>query len=160
MVTREVKVETSVQVYAKVALEAAGWTEDRLDFMEEFPFEEFNGDLLRKSYVAFGFNFDDGGQQAELGSNLRRRIYTLEFFVFGQDELNAKSVANELKFAIDVEERIPLLDIGEPDTPLLDWMLVKSCHAQKVSVVDPKPHERHVYLTTAAVEDEYYPATQ
>jgi hypothetical protein len=156
-VNRETKVETSVQAYAKVALENNGWGSDRLSFMDEFPFEEFEGDLLKSNYVAFGFNFDDQGTPAELGSNLTRRIYTLEFFVFGQDELNAKSVANEMKFALDVDQRVPLLDVGEKDMPQIDWLLVKGASAQKVLVNDPKPYERHVWLCTARVEDEYYP---
>lgn len=156
-VTREVKVETSVQAFAKVGLEAEGWGDDKVKYLEEFPFDEFEGAIDRYNFVAFGFSFDDGGQPAELGSNLRRRIYTLEFFVLGTDEMNAKSLANELKFTCDVDVRIPLLDVGEPDMPIIDYLLVKGCSAQKVVVQDPKPYERHVWLTTARVEDEYYP---
>jgi hypothetical protein len=158
-VNRETKVETSVQAYAKERLSANGWGADRLDFMDEFPFEQFEGNLLTTNYVAFGFNFDDQGTPAELGSSLRRRIYTLEFFVFGLDELNAKSVANELKFAIDVDEVIPLLDVGAAGMPQIDSLLVKGVSAQKVLVGDPKPYERHVWLTTARVEDEYMPGS-
>lgn len=157
-VTREIKVETSVQAFAKVQLESQGWGEDRVEYLEEFPFEEFEGNFDLKNFVAFGINFDDGGVSAELGSNLRRRIYTLEFFVLGMDELNAKSLANDLKFVVDVDVQVPLLDVGEAGLPVIDSLLVKSCHAQKVVVADPKPYERHVWLTTARVEDEYYPA--
>lgn len=156
-VTREIKVETSVQAFAKVWIENEGWTEDNVAYLDEFPFDEFDGDLNEKNFVAFGFTFDDGGQSAELGSNLRKRIYTLEFFILGMDEMNAKSLANDLKFAVDVDVRIPLLDIGEPEPAIIDYLLVKGCHAQKVVVQDPKPYERHVWLTTARVEDEYYP---
>lgn len=157
-VTREIKVETSVQAFARVQLEIEGWSEDRVAYLDEFPFEEFEGDYTKKNFVAFGFTFDDGGQPAELGSNLRKRIYTLEFFVLGMDELNAKSLANDLKFVCDVDVQVPLLDVGQADLPVIDSLLVKSCNAQKVVVNDPKPYERHVWLTTARVEDEYYPA--
>lgn len=157
-VTREVKVETSVQAFAKVQLLEQGWTDDRVQYLDEFPFEEFEGNYEEQNFVAFGINFDDGGVAAELGSNLRRRIYTLEFFVLGLDEFNAKSLANELKFVCDVDVQVPLLDVGEPGMPVIDSLLVKSCNAQKVVVTDPKPYERHVWLTTARVEDEYYPA--
>lgn len=160
-VNRETKVETSVQAYAKVKLEDSGWTSDRVDFLEAFPDPEDpdtpDPDTRLRSYVAFGFNFDDQGQPAELGSNLRRRIYTLEFFVFGRNELEAKSIANEMKFILDVEERVPLLDVGEPDMPVIDQLLVKGASAQKVLVGEPHPWERHVWLCTARVEDEYYP---
>lgn len=157
-VTREVKVETSVQAFAKVQLEAEGWNEDLVAYLDEFPFEEFEGDYTKKNFVAFGINFDDGGRPAELGSNLRKRIYTLEFFVLGMDELNAKSLANDLKFVCDVDVRVPLLDVGEEGMPVIDALIVVSCSAQKVVVPDPKPYERHIWLTTARVEDEYYPA--
>lgn len=159
-VTREVKVETSVQAFAKVGLEAEGWSDTRVAYLDEFPFETFEGNFEEMNYVTFGFNFDDGGTAGELGSNLRRRIYTLEFFVLGMDELNAKSLANDLKFVCDVDVRIPLLDVGEPDMPIIDYLLVRGCHAQKVVVNDPKPYERHVWLTTARVEDEYYPVVR
>lgn len=159
-VNRETKVETSVQTYIQDWLEAHdGWTTDRVTFLEEFPDEGFFEGDLATNYVAFGFSFDDGGTPAELGSNLRRRIYTLEFFAFGVDELNAKALANDMKFAVDVDVRIPLLDVGEPGPPVIDAMLSKAASAQKVLIADPEPFQRHVWLTTARVEDEYYPAT-
>lgn len=156
-VNRETKVEMSVQAYAKARMEENGWSADRLEFLESFPFESFDGDVSKKNYMAFGFNFDDQGVAAELGSDLTRRIYTLEFFVFGQDELNAKSVANEMKFILDTEKRVPLLDVGEIGMPLIDYLLVKGASAQKVLVGEPKPWERHVWMTTVRVEDEYMP---
>lgn len=157
-VNRETKVETSVQTYAEAKLRSDGWSEDRLTFLEEFPHYGFFEGELTTNYCAFGFNFDDGGRPAELGSNLRLRIYTLEFFLFGADELNAKSAANDLKFAVDVDESIPLLDVGEAGMPEVDRLLVKAASAQKVLIPDPKPYERHVWLTTVRVEDEYFPA--
>jgi hypothetical protein len=156
-VNRETKVEMSVQAYAKARLEENGWSTDRLDFLESFPFTEFDGDVTTKNYMAFGFNFDDQGRPIELGSDLTARIYTLEFFVFGPDELNAKSVANEMKFVLDNEKSVPLLDVGEAAMPVIGKLLVKGSSAQKVLVNDPKPWERHVWLTTVRVEDEYYP---
>jgi hypothetical protein len=162
-VNRETKVEQSVQAYAKVKLEDNGWTDDRVEFLESFPDpadeETPEPDTRLKSYVAFGFNFDDQGVQAELGSPLRRRTYTLEFFVFGRNELESKSIANEMKFILDVEERVPLLDVGEVGSPVIDYLLVKGASAQKVLVGDPAPHERHVWLCTSRVEDTYYPGT-
>lgn len=158
-VNRETKVEMSVEAFSKVQLQTNGWTDDRLEFMEAFPFDAFDGDPTKKCYVAFGFNFDDQGTPAELGSRLTRRIYTLELFVFGPDELNVKSVANEIKFALEVEEQVPLLDVGEPGMPVIDSLLIKGSSAQKVLVNNPRPWERHVWLTTARAEDEYMPGT-
>lgn len=158
-VNRETKVETSVQTYAMDKLRADGWKEEKLTFLEEFPhYGFFDGDL-QTNYCAFGFNFDDQGRPAELGSSLRKRIYTLEFFVFGMEEAVAKAAANDLKFALDVDETVPLLDVGSMGMPVVDRLLVVGASAQKVLVADPKPFERHVWLTTARVEDEYFPAS-
>lgn len=155
-VNRQRKVEESVQIYAKAALEAKGWTSDRLEFMEKFPYEDFEGDLSAKSYMAFGYNFDDEGTPAELGSDLLTRVYTLEFFVFGKDEDTAEAIANDAKFAIDRDSVIPVLDIGEPNPPEVGSLLVVGIKAAKVLVDDPEPYQEHIWLTTARVEDEYY----
>jgi hypothetical protein len=155
MVNRDYKIEVSVSAYARVKLDDVGYDSGRLVFMEEFPYDKFDGNIESCNYCAFGFNFDDQGKQAELGSSLKRRIHTLEFFVFGVDELNAKSIANELKRAVDVDERIPLLDVGEENPEVIDQLLVVGASSQKVVVNDPKPHERHVWLTTVRIEDEY-----
>lgn len=155
-VNRERKVEESVQIYAKAALVAKGWTEGRLGFMEVFPYDSFDGDLAAKSFLAWGFNFDDEGSAAEMGSDLLTRVYTLEFFVFGKDEDAAKAIANDLKFSIDTDSVIPVLDIGEPNPAEVGSMLVAGVKAAKVLVDDPKPFQEHVWLTTARVEDEYF----
>ena len=155
-VNRQRKVEESTQIYAKAALIAKGWTEGRLGFMEVFPYDSFDGDLTTKSFLAWGFNFDDEGSAAELGSDLLTRVYTLEFFVFGKDEDTAKAIANDLKFSIDTDLAIPLLDIGEPNPAEVGSMLVAGVKAAKVLVDDPEPYQEHVWLTTARVEDEYF----
>lgn len=155
-VNREKKVEESVQVYAKAALIAKGWDEARLEFLESFPYDTFDGDLAAKSYLAWGFNFDDEGTAAELGSDLLTRVYTLEFFVFGRNEDIAEAIANDLKFAIDTDSAIPVLEIGEPNPAEIGSMLVAGVKAAKVLVDDPDSHQQHVWLTTARVEDEYF----
>jgi hypothetical protein len=154
-VTREQKVEQSVQDYATLKLRAAGWSEKKLEMLDEFPYEKFEG-KLDHSYVAFGFNFDDEGAAAEMGSDLKKRIYTLEFFVFGRSPLEAKAIANQIKFALDADEIVPLKDIGEIDAPVIDALVVVGCKAEKMVVPDPAPYQESVWLTTCRVEDVYY----
>lgn len=155
MVTREQKVEQSVQDFAKAVLVEKGWTKDRLEVLDEFPYERFK-DTLDKTYVAFGFNFDDEGSAAEMGSDLKKRIYTLEFFVFGRSPLEAKSVANQIKFALDADQIVPLKDIGEVGAPVIDSLVVVGCKAEKMIVQDPAPYQESVWTTTCRVEDIYY----
>lgn len=154
-VTREQKVEQSVQDYATAALRAAGWSEQKLVILDEFPYEKFEGSL-DKSYLAFGFNFDDEGSAAEMGSDLKKRVYTLEFFIFGRSPLEAKSIANQVKFALDTDEIVPLKDIGELDPKVIDSLVVVGCKAEKMIVPDPAPYQESVWLTTCRVEDIYY----
>jgi hypothetical protein len=154
-VTREQKVEQSVQDFATDVLRSKGWSPDRLEVLDEFPYEQFEGSLT-KSYVAFGFNFDDEGAAAEMGSDLKKRVYTLEFFVFGRSSLEAKSIANQIKFALDADQIVPLKDIGAIGAPVIDSLVVVGCKAEKMVVPDPAPYQESVWLTTCRVEDVYY----
>ncbi len=154
-VTREQKVEQSVQDFAEAVLRDKGWSEAKLELLDEFPYEKFEGSLS-KSYVAFGFNFDDEGKAAEMGSDLKKRIYTLEFFVFGRSALEAKSIANQIKFALDTDEIVPLKDIGEVGAPIIDSLVMVGCKAEKMVVPDPAPYQQAVWVTTCRVEDVYY----
>lgn len=156
-INRETKVTQSVKVYSKIRLEQKGWSASELVFLEAFPYTdaEFDGDIEERSYLAFGFNFDDDGRAAEMGSDLKTRVYTLEFFVFADDEDEAKAIANDLKFAIDTDEIVPIVDLADDDLPQVDSLVVLGVSAKKVLVEDPDPFQEHVWLTTARVEDTY-----
>jgi hypothetical protein len=156
-VTRDAKVQQSVQSYIKdQLLNVHGYPEEKVEFLDEWPEGRFEG-TLDKTYVAVGFNFDDQGRAAEMGSDLIDRTYTLEFFVFGQTELWAKNVANQMKFSIDTDSNIPLKDYGEPGAPVIDALIVLGVNAQKVLAgEDPEPFQEHIWLTTARVQDIYY----
>lgn len=154
-VTREQKVEQSVQDMAEEVLREKGWSEDKLEILDSFPYSKFEGSLS-KSYVAFGFNFDDEGKAAEMGSDLKTRVYTLEFFVFGRSLLEAKSIANQIKFILDTDQIVPLKDIGEIEAPVIDSLVVVGCKAEHMVVPDPAPYQESVWLTTCRVEDTYY----
>ena len=125
-VTREQKVEQSVQDYATQKLRDAGWSEQKLEMLDEFPYEKFEG-KLDKSYVAFG-----------------------------RSPLEAKAIANQIKFALDADEVVPLKDIGEKGAPVIDALVVVGCKAEKMVVPDPAPYQEAVWLTTCRVEDIYY----
>lgn len=156
MITREDMIEQSVQDYirAKLFSPERGYTADTVELLDAFPYDRFSGEL-DKSYVAVGFNFDDQGVQAELGSDLKTRRYTLEFFIFGRTAVWGRNLANVVKFAADNDAVIPLLDYNDPAKPQFDTLTVEGTRAEKQVIGDPAPHERHVWVTSVVVEDIY-----
>jgi hypothetical protein len=121
-VTREQMVMQSVVTYVRAALfDTRGYPEDQIDLLDAFPHEQIQaGQPIEKTAIAVGFNFDDHGTPLELGSSLKRRIYTIELFVFGVTPVWSENLANAVKFAVDVDETIPLLDVSDPDAPPID----------------------------------------
>jgi hypothetical protein len=156
MISREDLVEQSVQEYVKDKLFSAprNYSTDLVELLDAFPYDRFDGEL-DKNYVALGFNFDDDGRQAELGSDLKTRLYTIEFFIFGMSAVWGRNLANVVKFAADNDGIIPLLDFGDLAKPQIDALVVDGTRAERQAVRDPKPHERHVWVTYVVVEDTY-----
>lgn len=155
MVTREDMIDQSVTDYVRAGLQSRGYDEPDVKIVEAFP---YTIEKLDRQLVALGFNFDDEGEQAELGSDLKRRVYTIEFFVFGTTLTWARNLANAIKFACDVDGRIPLKDVSQDPAPVIDHMLVNGIRTQRQVVPDPEPWQEFVYLTTVEVQDEYFAA--
>jgi hypothetical protein len=112
MITREDLVSQSVMDHAVAGIAAQGYPPTQVAFLESFPYDVAGP--LEKNLIAAGFDFDDGGEQAELGSALKRRLYTIEFFVFGMTATWARNLAHALKFVLEGDGRIALKDIGQP----------------------------------------------
>lgn len=142
----------SVRAFARTQIYAVrGYDEDRVSFVDDWPAE---GVELTRNLVAAGFNFDDDGALAELGSSLTRRIYTIEFWVFGLTDTYARNLANVLKFALDVDGTIPLKDESgaEIDRLLVDGV---TAHRQQAGG-DPEPWQQFVWTTQVKIEDTYF----
>jgi hypothetical protein len=154
MITREQMVTESVQRYAAAALTAHGYLPTEVTMLESFPYS-YLGELTT-NLVATGFDFDNEGTQAELGSDLKVRLYTVSFFVFGKTQTWAKNIANAIKFALDAESTIPLLDITAAGQPEIDRLVLIGVSAERQIITDPDPFQQHVWSTTARVEDTYY----
>lgn len=158
MVTREQLVEQSVEEWVKTQLfDVRGYPEPQIEVLDEFPFDTFEGPL-EKNYLAAGFNFDDQGQQAELGSDLTKRMYTIEWYVFGLDATWAQNIAHAVKFALETDKIIPLLNVSVAGKPQIDSLEVFGVQAEKVQVPQPEPSEKHVYRVAVRVQDEYFPS--
>lgn len=153
-VTREDMIEQSVLILAKASLLARGYTSNDFTLMESFPYKVEKFD---KNIVACGFTFDDGGKAAELGSNMKERKHTIEFFVFGTTNTFGRSLANALKFSLEQDLIIPLLDITQAGNPEIDVLYVDAVHSRRQPVPDPAPFQEFTWYTVVQVTDYYTP---
>lgn len=154
MITREQLVTESVQRYARAALTEHGYLPTEVTMLESFPYG-YIGEL-ETNLIATGFDFDNEGAQAELGSDLKVRLYTVSFFVFGKTATWAKNIAGAIKFALDAEPTIPLLDVGAAGAPEIDRLVLIGVSSEREIIQDPDPFQQFVWSATARVEDTYY----
>lgn len=150
MISREQLVTDSVVAYAVAQLAVRGYTRD-VDYVlsDRFPGV---GTTLTLPIVAVGFNFDDEGRAAEMGSDLRVRLYTIEFWVFGTTNTWASNLANHVKFDLERDGAVPLRD---ENGNAVDHLELDGVSSQREEVVDPEPWQEYVYTTVAKVEDVY-----
>lgn len=159
MISREDLVEQSVTEWVRNAIFVdRGYSHDDVELRESFPYELTAGSSLPKNLIAAGFDFDDGGEQAELGSDLKVRTYTIEFFVFGQTRTWAKNLANHIKFALERDGTIPLLDIAQIPPVEIDRLVIDSPRTARQPIPDPEPWQQFVWTTNVQVEDTYHAA--
>lgn len=159
-VTRYTKIEQSVQDYIKDQLfNVQGIGADQVAVEDSFEYERFEAGL-DKTYVAAGFKFDDGGEQAECGSTLRRYVHSIEFYVFGDSSAMGEHVAETIKQAVIRDEVIPLYDYGETNPAIIDYLTLAprgGARAERIPVRDPRPWEENIFRTTIKIVDEWYP---
>lgn len=157
-ITREDYVTKSVNTYLTRLLTERGYTDDVWEMRGSYSHTMFDETPLTKSYVCTGFNFDNGGTQAEIGSNLKLRLYTIELFIIGVDEVWAKNLANAVKFSLENDLVIPLLDVANPALPQIDALVLAGVSAEHQPVPDPKPWQHNIWTVHARVEDTYLPS--
>lgn len=157
MIPREELVEQSVTDYLRNQLfNVRDYTADKVEILQAFERGRFDKmTALDKNYIAIGFSFDDGGRQAELGSDLRRRTYTIEFTTFGMSALWGRNLGNIIASALEFDGTIPLKDVGGTGE-VIDVLLVDNVRAQRVPVGNPRPWNEHLWATRLVVVDEYF----
>jgi hypothetical protein len=161
-ITREQMVEESVKILIRAALTGRGYSENTGDtkgwrMIDSYP---YGLQKLDTNLVAAGFDFDDGGRQFEIGSNLKERKYTFEFFVFGTSLTWAKSLANAVKFSIEEDQAVPLYDITVTPDPTLtgEWLELDAVHSRREPIPEPEPWQEFVWTVTCSLTDWYTPA--
>ena len=162
MITREDAIEQSVSDYVRGELVARGYTVAKVQVREMFPSQDERATELELTQVAIGFNFDDGGKLVEMGSDLTRRVYTIEFWTFGATPTYGRNVANVIRAIVeDAGGLVPLKDVGTAGQPVIDQLQVLDEGGVRVTrqiASDPLPWDRNVWTTAVKIEDYYSPA--
>ncbi len=156
MITREDYITQSVFEYVRAQIfDVRDYPTDQVEIRESFVYE-LNNEVFDRNIICAGFDFDDEGEQAEMGSSLKTRRYTVEFWIFGLTDTYARNLANAVKFGLDAEGTIPLLDISQVPPVEIDKLVVDGVNVDRQIIVDPEPWQRFVWTTTLQVEDTYF----
>ena len=125
---------------------------------EAFPTPDERGQELTITTIAFGFNIDDGGEPAELGTNLTRYVHTLMCWTFGLEMRFTRRVAHTIKnIARRRLDIIPLYDFNQDPEVEIDALSVMRTQVRHEVNNSPRPWDQYVFTTSLAVRDIYYP---
>lgn len=158
-ITREEMVEESVEIFLRQEiLVTRAYPASRVEFTDAFLERRLDAlTTLDRNYIATGFNFDDGGTAAELGSDLVRRTYTIEVFVVGLDVASGRNLANAIRDSVEnASGLLPLRDIRQAGNPVIDYLLVDPVRLARQAIADPKPWQEALWVVHVPVVDEYY----
>ena len=126
---------------------------------EAFPSPEERGEELTITTVAFGFNIDDGGEAAELGTNLTRYVHTLMCWTFALEPRFGRRLAHTIKnIARRTLDALPLYDFNQDSDPQIDTLLVMKTQVRHQVNNSVRPWDQYVWTTSLAVQDFYYPS--
>lgn len=155
MIDRESIIERSVDTYLRQQLfNVRGYPTDKVQILDAYPTNTQMLGPLDKNYIAIGWSTDDGGRQAELGSSLKRRVYTFDFYVFGTNRVWGKNLASVIRFSLESDQVIGLLDPRD-GTTVIDHVDVDYVSSQQAVSRTPRPWEENCWITRLRVEDYY-----
>jgi hypothetical protein len=162
VIIREELLEYSLLQRIREGLPAFGFTlagEGRdLDIREAFPTPEERSKELTITTLAFGFNIDDGGKPAELGSTLTEYTHTIMCWTFGLEPRFARRVAHSIKHILrGGDGTLPLLDFNQVGDPAIDNLEVLKAQVQHQMNASPRPWDQYVWTTSINVRDVYFP---
>jgi hypothetical protein len=162
---REELVEASVMRCITTGLPGYGYTLGEMPpanvyVREAFPTPEERGVELAVTTLAFGFNIDDGGLPAEMGSNLTKYVHTLTCWVFALEPRFGLRLAHTIKHVVRGSlDQIPLLDFNQPDAPQIDALNVLKTQVRHEVNNSPRPWDQYVWTASISVRDVCYPST-
>lgn len=161
MITREDLIEQSTTNFVREGMTAANYVPRIAEVREAFPTPTERDGTLTKTQIALGFNFDDGGRLAEMGSDLTEYLHTIEVWVFGRTPAEGRNTANAIKALILIADTIPIIDVRDNARPVLDQLVKPDRQPVVVSrqlAAEPRPWDRYVWTATIRLYDTYSPA--
>lgn len=156
-VTREVSVEQSVQGFIEDALTSRGFPMAQIEMKDAFEQRDFGDEPIDREYVALGFNFDGGGVPVEIGSNRRLYRHTIEVFVIATTAARGANLAYTIRDALEEAARVPLRDVAQSGSPVVDVLLIDPVSVERQPIPDPDPWQEFVWLLRIPTLDEYDP---
>lgn len=157
-VGRQKLIEQSLQDFVEDALAAQDFPMPQIEMLDLFEQRDFGDSPIDKEYVALGYNFDEGGAPAELGTNLRRYRHIIEIFVIATAAARGQSLAYAIRDTLEGAERVPLKDVTQAAQPVIDVLLIDPVSAERQAIPDPEPWEEFVWLLRAPIIDEFDPS--
>lgn len=157
-ITREQMLEQSVMDWLRANV-YNDVPEAEVKLYDAFDYKQFRDSPLDKEYVTLGFNFDDGGRPLELGSSLRRRVHTLEVWVFATTPDRGRNIsANVVKALEEAQGRIPLKDYEQSGDPVIDYLVVDDPGPRnsRQPHPNPEPWQENAWSVVVKVADEYF----
>lgn len=155
MIDRETIIERSVDAYLRNQLYTVrGYPSEKVVMLDTYPTQTQMSRPLDVNYIAIGWTTDDGGQDAELGSSLRRRLYTIDFYVFGISRVWGKNLAAVIRYCLESDDVIDLIDPSDGVT-VLGHVDVEYVSSQQAATPNPRPWQENCYITRLRVEDYY-----
>lgn len=165
MIDRESIIESSVITFLRTQLFGVrGYPQEddtnqrrTVQMLDKYPDNERMTRPLDRNYIAIGWSADDGGRQAELGSALKERKYTFDFYVFGISRVWGKNLASVIRYSLESDQVIEILDpvtgdgIGHVDVDFVS--------SQQVVTTTPRPWEENCWVTRLRVIDYYSSAS-
>jgi hypothetical protein len=125
---------------------------------EAFPTPDERAEELTITTLAFGFNVDDGGEPAELGSTLTKYVHSLSCWVFALEPRFGRRLAHTIRNIMRRNNDIvPLLDFNDPAEPIIDSLNVLRTQVRHEANNSPRPWDAYVWTVTIAVRDICYP---
>jgi hypothetical protein len=153
MIDRETIIERSVEAYLRNQLYAVrGYPPEKVVMLDAYPTTSMMNKPLDQNYIAIGWTTDDGGRDAELGSSLRRRLYTIDFYTFGISRVWGKNLASVIRYCLESDDVIDLIDPSDGVT-ILGHVDVDFVSSQQAVASNPRPWQENCYITRLRVED-------
>lgn len=158
MISREQKIEQSVEDHLRDHLtEILGTSMTKVSLVDSFNPTDYDG-TLDENVVALGYNFDNGGRAAELGSSLISKLHTIEVFILGVTPVWGNNLSAHVAGAFPTGAVIPLKEIGDPAKPVIDYLPIEEAAREKQVIRDPQPWQENIWLVRLKVTDEYFAA--